>query len=102
MEDGNARYGWRPSADVRAPKDSALALRAGDVILSIGGRKPTTPPQALRILRSYDRGESFEVVVLRQKKRVTLTAKVPDQDPRGYFYEYRTPEHERQKVQGDQ
>jgi S1-C subfamily serine protease len=87
---------------VRAPKDSSLALRAGDVILSIDGRKPTTPPQALRILRSYDRGESFEIVVLRQKKKMTLTAKVPDQEPRGYFYENGTPEQEREKVQGDQ
>jgi S1-C subfamily serine protease len=87
---------------VRAPKDSSLALKAGDVILSIDGRKPTTPPQALRILRSYDRGESFEIVVLRQKKKVTLTAKVPDQEPRGYFYENHPPEHEQEKVRGDQ
>ncbi len=87
---------------VRAPKDSSLALKSGDVILSIDGRKPTTPPQALRILRSYDRGESFEVVVLRQKKKVTLTGKVSDRD-RGYFYEYKTPEREQYKVpQNDQ
>jgi len=87
---------------VRAPKDSSLALRSGDVILSIDGRKPVTPPQALRILRSYEQGESFEIVVLRQKKKMTLTAKVPPGDPRGFFYEYKTPETERYKVQGNQ
>jgi len=69
---------------VRAPRDSLLNLKGGDVILSIDGRKPTNPAQALRILRSYGRGESFEMQVLRQKKKVTVTAKVPDRD-RGYF-----------------
>ena len=77
---------------VRAPRDSSLALRSGDVILSIDGRKPTTPPQALRILRSYERGETFDIVVLRQKKKITVTAKVPDRDTHGYFYDYNTPE----------
>ena len=87
---------------VRAPKDSSLSLKSGDVILSIDGRKPTTPPQALRILRSYERGESFDIVVLRQKKKVTLKATVPDRDARGYFYEYQTPEPAEPKTQGDQ
>lgn len=78
---------------VRTPRDSGLALRSGDVILSIDGRKPTTPPQALRILRSYEPGESFEIVVLRQKKKVTLTGRVPAGGTRtGYFYEYGNPE----------
>ncbi len=77
---------------VRAPRDSSLGLRSGDVILSIDGRKPTSPPQALRILRSYEAGESFEVVVLRQKKKVTVTAKVPASQERGFNYRFRTPE----------
>ncbi|MBI4502034.1 MAG: PDZ domain-containing protein [Gemmatimonadetes bacterium] len=75
---------------VRAPRDSALALKAGDVILSIDGRKPNTPPQALRILRSYERGESFQIQVLRQKKKITLTARVPESERNGYFYQYDT------------
>jgi S1-C subfamily serine protease len=88
---------------VRAPKESSLALKSGDVILSIDGRKPTTPPQALRILRSYERGESFDIVVLRQKKKVTLKATVPDRDARGFFYQYQTPESsDEPRTQGDQ
>src|SRR5439155_1349720 len=39
---------------VRAPEDSSLALKGGDVIISIGDRKPASPEQAMRILRSYD------------------------------------------------
>src|SRR3989440_8806603 len=35
---------------VRAPEDSSLALKGGDVILSIGGREPSSPEQAMRIL----------------------------------------------------
>ena len=71
---------------VRAPHDSTLGLRAGDVILSIDGRKPSTPPQALRILRSYERGEKFDIQVLRQKKKVNLTAHVPEDGRSGYYY----------------
>ncbi len=39
---------------VRAPKDSALALKDGDVILEIAGRKPTSPEHAMRILASFE------------------------------------------------
>ncbi|HYT83361.1 MAG TPA: PDZ domain-containing protein, partial [Gemmatimonadales bacterium] len=46
---------------VRAPEDSALALKGGDVILAIGGRKPTSPEHAMRILRSYDAGETVTI-----------------------------------------
>ena len=35
---------------VDAPGDSTLGLKAGDVILAIGGRKPTSPSHAFRIL----------------------------------------------------
>ncbi|MBI4419521.1 MAG: PDZ domain-containing protein [Gemmatimonadetes bacterium] len=70
---------------VSAPRDTSLNLKSGDVILSIDGRKAATPAQAVRILRSYDRGESFEVQIVRQKKRMTVTAKIPDRD-RGYFW----------------
>lgn len=69
---------------IRAPRDSSLGLKAGDVVLSVGGRKATNPAQAIRILRSYENGESFEISVLRQKKRINVMAKVPERD-RGYF-----------------
>ena len=67
---------------VRASEDSTLPLKGGDVIVAIGGRKPTSPMHAMRILRSYDEGETVSIEVLRKQKRSTLTWKVPDQDTR--------------------
>jgi len=67
---------------VSAPEDSTLALKGGDVIVSIGGRKPTSPMQAMRILRSYDPGESVTLDVLRKQKHVTVTWKVPERERR--------------------
>jgi S1-C subfamily serine protease len=67
---------------VRAPADSALALKGGDVILAIGGRKPTSPEHAMRILRSYDSGETVTIDVQRKQRRTTLTWKVPEERDR--------------------
>src|SRR6266567_7225816 len=67
---------------VRAPEDSSLALKGGDVIVSIGGRKPASPEQAMRILRSYDAGETVALDVLRKQKHVTVTWKVPENENR--------------------
>ncbi len=69
---------------VSAPEDSSLALKGGDVIISIGGRKPTSPMQAMRIIRSYDPGESVTIDVLRKQKRVTVAWKVPENDERHF------------------
>lgn len=69
---------------VRAPEDSTLALKGGDVILSIGGRKPSSPEQAMRILGSYDEGESVTMDVLRKQKHVAVTWKVPNNEDRYY------------------
>jgi hypothetical protein len=69
---------------VRAPEDSTLALKGGDVIISIGGRKPTSPEQAMRILRSYDAGESVTLDVLRKQKHVSVTWKVPEENERHF------------------
>ncbi len=65
---------------VRAPEDSSLTLKGGDVIISIGDRKPTSPEQAMRILRSYDAGETVTLDVLRKQKHVTVTWKVPERE----------------------
>lgn len=65
---------------VRAPEDSTLALKGGDVIQSIAGRKPASPEQAMRILRSYDPGETVTIDVLRKQKRVTVSWKVPERE----------------------
>jgi S1-C subfamily serine protease len=63
---------------VSAPKDSGLGLKGGDVVLAVDGRKPATPSQLLRILRSYERGESFKIEILRKQKRETVTGRVGD------------------------
>ena len=62
---------------VHAPKDDALKLKAGDVILKIGDRTPGTPSKAMRILRSYEGGESVPVQILRKREKVTLSLQVP-------------------------
>jgi len=67
---------------VRTPEDSTLTLKGGDVILAIGGRKPTSPMHAMRILRSYDNGETVSIEVLRKQKLTTLTWKVPESEQR--------------------
>ena len=69
---------------VSAPRDSTLALKGGDVITAIGGRKPSSPEQAMRILRSYDPGDTVSVNVLRKKKPITVTWVVPEQED--HFY----------------
>jgi S1-C subfamily serine protease len=77
---------------VRAPSDSGLPLKSGDVILAIDGRKPTSPEHAIRILRSYEGGEAVKLDVMRQKRRTTATWTVPDEENR---YRMRTRERVR-------
>lgn len=84
---------------VKAPSDSSLPLRGGDVIQSIGGRKPSSPEQAMRILRSYDRGETVSVEILRKQKRLTVAWKVPSGNDRFRVREERH-EHERDEQMG--
>ena len=62
---------------VKAPGDSSLPLRSGDVLLLIGGRRPTSPSHAMRILRSYEAGETVAIEILRKQKRVSLAWQVP-------------------------
>jgi S1-C subfamily serine protease len=61
---------------ISVPKDSELGLKAGDVVLAVDGRKPASPSHFLRILRSYEKGESFKIEVLRNHKRETVTGKL--------------------------
>jgi S1-C subfamily serine protease len=67
---------------VKAPSDSSLPLKSGDVILAIDGRKPSSPEHAMRILRSYQSGESVKLDIMRQKKRSTVSWNVPDEEDR--------------------
>jgi len=66
----------------RAPGDATLGLKDGDVILSIGGREPQTGSHAMRILRSYQAGESVELGILRDRRGQTLSAKIPEREAR--------------------
>ena len=62
---------------VKAPADTSLPLRGGDVIVSIGGRKPTSPSHAMRILSSYETGESVSLEIVRKQRRSTVSWTVP-------------------------
>jgi S1-C subfamily serine protease len=53
-----------------------LGLKAGDVVLSVDGRKPADPGHLMRILRSYGPGEVAKLEIMRQRKRMTLEGKV--------------------------
>lgn len=61
----------------RAPGDKSLGLEDGDVIVAIDGREPQNGRHAMRILRSYQPGESVDLKVLRDRKERTLSMKVP-------------------------
>src|SRR5213083_107583 len=67
---------------VKAPADSSLPLKGGDVIQAIGARKPTSASHAMRILRSYEPGETVALDIMRKQKRVTVSWKVPEREER--------------------
>jgi S1-C subfamily serine protease len=76
---------------VQAPKDEAFKLEDGDVLQGIDGRKPENGPHALRILRSYRPGETLSMTVLRQRKPVTLSVRMPDRPEHDVFWETPAP-----------
>lgn len=63
---------------VRAPRDESLKLQDGDVISSIDGRVPSSVSHAMRILGSYQAGETLEIEIMRDKRRQTLSVEMPD------------------------
>ena len=65
---------------VSAPRDSSLALKGGDVITTIGGRKPSSPEQAMRILGSYDSGDTVAIAVLRKQRQTAVRWIVPERE----------------------
>src|SRR5881397_986462 len=79
---------------VKAPADSSLPLKGGDVITSIGGRKPANPSHAMRILRSYEKGETVSIEILRKQKRMTVAWKVPSREDRMFRRHEEHDEHE--------
>jgi len=63
---------------VRAPRNEKLLLQDGDVIQSIDGRKPTSVGHAMRILGSYQSGETVKIEIMRDKRKQTITVEVPE------------------------
>ncbi|MEX0975943.1 MAG: PDZ domain-containing protein [Woeseia sp.] len=63
---------------VRAPSNEQLKLRDGDVIQRIDGREPTSVSHAMRILGSYQGGETLQVEIMRNRKKETISIEVPD------------------------
>jgi C-terminal processing protease CtpA/Prc len=63
---------------VSAPEADTLQLEDGDVIQSIDGREPTSVKHALRILSSYQPGESLKLQIMRDKRKRTLDIEMPD------------------------
>jgi C-terminal processing protease CtpA/Prc len=54
-----------------------MGLEAGDVILSVDGRKVTSPSQLMRIVGTYDHNDEFKLQIMRQKHAETLSVKMP-------------------------
>lgn len=63
---------------VRAPENDQLELRDGDVILDIGGRTPNSPEHAMRILASFEPGETLRLSIMREQRRETLEFTLPE------------------------
>jgi hypothetical protein len=59
-------------------EDSPLGLRPGDVILRVGDREATSPSRVLRVLSSYDDGESVTFRVRRQGSDIDVMGRLSD------------------------
>lgn len=69
---------------VRAPPHGALGLQDGDVILSIGQRRPLNSSQVIRILASYNPGDKITLHVLRRQRELTITTTLPTGSAMGH------------------
>lgn len=58
---------------ISAPANSGLGLEGGDVVLTVDGRPATNPTHLHRILRSYEQGEEFQLTIMRDQRRLTVT-----------------------------
>ncbi len=65
---------------IAPPSHEGVELQSGDVILSIDGREPRSPSRALRILRSYEEGETVNIEIMRDRNRMTLSIEVPERE----------------------
>jgi hypothetical protein len=62
---------------VSAPQSDTFELQDGDVIQSIDGREPKDVRHAMRILGSYQAGETLKLGIVRDKKKRTLDVEIP-------------------------
>jgi C-terminal processing protease CtpA/Prc len=58
-------------------KGNTMGLVAGDVITAVDGREVTSPSGLARILRSYDKAESFTLKVIRNKQSRSIVSTLP-------------------------
>lgn len=63
---------------LRVPDEGALDLQAGDVILEIGGRRPDSPEHAASLLRAYQPGDRFEMLIVRDGEQIKLQLEMPE------------------------
>ncbi|MCL4864321.1 MAG: PDZ domain-containing protein [Gemmatimonadales bacterium] len=65
---------------VRVGEGSSLGLKGGDVLLAIDGRRVSTPASAMRILSSYEAGETLKLEIQRNRQKQTLTATLSNRE----------------------
>jgi C-terminal processing protease CtpA/Prc len=74
---------------IRAPEDDDLDFRSGDVILNVDGREPTDQAHLVRIMRSYEPGETMNIEIMRNRNRQTVSITVPERDDRSSWFRWR-------------
>lgn len=63
---------------ISASEEALPSIQAGDVIREIAGKPVDRPEQVLRTMRDQTAGELVELVVLRDRKPMTLKIKAPE------------------------
>lgn len=63
---------------VRAPVNEDYELQDGDVILNIDGRVPASVSHAMRILGSYEPGETVILEIMRDRRKRKIEIEMPD------------------------
>jgi hypothetical protein len=66
-------------------------LQDGDVILEIGARTPASPEHALRILGSFESGETIAFSLMRDGSRTPLNYTVQENNFAGPGFQIYTP-----------
>ena len=72
---------------VSAPESEAFKLEDGDVIQDIDGREPKGVRQALKILGTYEAGDTVKLGIMRDKKKRTLEIEIPESDHHGMRFD---------------